>query len=211
MESVAHFKWAAGLLLKGSAIVLCYQWEMQSWLPNPSGLEGAWRLPQLTGRKKTREGESVDQWPFTYWRTERQIHLSADSPSPWFWSDLEDKHSPATFWEKKVHWASVVCPEAKEYLFHGQLSARIDLLYHILWSRCLALVLCVSFVLVLAFFCLPFSGSPWFIRCQMIFILAACQGGAGVKNTVEQKVLRTQLLLADTAVQTKPMVPKVVP
>lgn len=75
------------------------------------------------------------------------------------------------------------------------------------------MVLCVSpsFLLVLAFFCLPISGSPWFITCQITFILAACQGGAGAKNTVEQKVLHTQLLLADTAVQSKPVVPKVFP
>lgn len=146
-------------------------------------------------RGKSRDGESVGQWPPTCWRTERQTHLSADSdsPSPWFWSDSEDKHFPTACLEAEgsMKCASVVYPEAKGHLFQEQPSTSSDLWYPILlWGRHLALDLCVSqpSVLVLAFLSLPISGSHWFITCQITFILAACQGGAWAKNTVEQKV-----------------------
>lgn len=66
MESVAHFRWAAGELLNGVQLCFDTSGEIQGLLPYPSGLERARRLPQLVERGKDQGWESVDQWPSTH-------------------------------------------------------------------------------------------------------------------------------------------------
>lgn len=91
---------------------------------------------------------------------------------------------------RSLNEVSFCCVPQSQRTFPEHPSANSDLLYHICWGRCLALVLCISrsFVLVLAFLCLPISGSPWFITCQTISIFAGCQDGAWAQNRTEQKV-----------------------
>lgn len=178
--------------MNGTAIVFWYQWGNPGLITLPIKARMSIETSTADGKGKDKEW-GVCVWPSTHWRAEKQILLlpNRDSPSPWFWSDLGNNHSPTAYWKQEVQWSELLlCALKPKNIYFRNNTASSDLLLYplgqVLGSGALSkAVHCFGFGIL----CLPISGSPWFIACQFTLIHpCSCQDGAWAKNTVKQKV-----------------------
>lgn len=102
-----------------------------------------------------------------------------------------DKHSPSAHWKQKFQWRELLLCALKPKNIYFRKIPEVAVIFHILsfflrhvvssGSFC-ELTLCLGFGFV--------SVLPWFIACQITFILVACQDGVWAKNTAEQELPR---------------------